>query len=202
MTDPYKVLGVSPTDSDDVIKKAYKEQIKKYHPDQYASSPLGELAEEKTVELNAAYDQIMDMRRGGNSSGNSGVGNYFLIRQKIQSGNITEADKMLDDVGISFREAEWYFLKGSVSYKRGWLDQAYSNIEKASSMEPYNQEYNAALNNLKMTKNGQFMRGNPYPQYRTTNTNGSGCTGCEMCQGLICADCCCECMGGDLIGCC
>ena len=35
------------------------------------------------------------------------------------------------------------------------------------------------------------------------STSGvGGCNACDMCQGLICADCCCECMGGDLISCC
>ena len=29
-----------------------------------------------------------------------------------------------------------------------------------------------------------------------------GCNACDMCSSLICADCCCECMGGDLISCC
>ena len=29
-----------------------------------------------------------------------------------------------------------------------------------------------------------------------------GGSGCDMCSGLLCADCCCECMGGDFIRCC
>ena len=61
--DPYKILGVSPTASDAEIKSAYKELVKKYHPDQYQDNPLADVAEEKMSEINAAYDQIMTSRR-------------------------------------------------------------------------------------------------------------------------------------------
>ena len=46
--DPYKVLGVSPSASDDEIKNAYRALARKYHPDNYAAdNPLAELATEK-----------------------------------------------------------------------------------------------------------------------------------------------------------
>ena len=206
MTDPYKVLGVSPTDSDDEIKKSYKELVKKYHPDKYSNSPLNELADEKMAEINSAFDEIMNMRRGGTTNSQSGNtyyssgDNYNEIRAKIQSGDVTVAERMLDAVDSNYRGAEWFFLKGSICYTRGWLNDAYTNFEKASSMEPQNSEYNAAFNKMKRSRNG-FMNGNPNPQYKTSQ-NANGCGGCEMCQGLICADCCCEMMGGDLISCC
>ena len=63
--DPYKILGVSPTASDAEIKSAYKELVKKYHPDQYQDNPLADVAEEKMSEIHAVYDQIMTSRRGG-----------------------------------------------------------------------------------------------------------------------------------------
>ena len=54
MTDPYRVLGVEPTASDDEIKRAYRELARKYHPDNYQNNPLADLAEEKMKEINEA----------------------------------------------------------------------------------------------------------------------------------------------------
>jgi len=213
MNDSYRILGVSKSDSDEKIKEAYRELVKKYHPDNYSQSPMIEIAEQKMSEINAAFDDIMNMRRGGNSSEASSdnnssynnqyqnsTGSYAEIRKLIQKGDVTTAEGMLDHVAISARDAEWFFLKGSVCYTRGWLNEAFDNFTTASNMDPQNAEYRAALTQMQNNRQGN-MNGSPFNQYRT-NPNGSGCSSCDMCQGLICADCCCECMGGDLIACC
>ena len=69
MSDPYKVLGVSPNATDDEIKTAYRELAKKHHPDNYAESPLSELASEKMKEINEAYDTVMNERRARANNG-------------------------------------------------------------------------------------------------------------------------------------
>ena len=76
MYDPYQVLGVSRSDSDEKIKNAYRELAKKYHPDNYDQSPLSDLAEEKMKQVNEAYDQIMKERRTGKSQSNFNGGGF------------------------------------------------------------------------------------------------------------------------------
>lgn len=219
--DPYNVLGISPSASDKEVKKAYKELVKKYHPDQYQDNPLSEVAEEKMAEINRAFDEIMDQRRGGgsnfsynsdysshqNSSNNSYSGGSYnsraydnmTIRNLIQQGNVTQAEQMLNAVDMSARDAEWHFLMGSICFKRGWLNDAYAQFVTASQMDPNNIEYRSALNQMNKQRSG-FMAGDPMNgRYQSTP---NGCTTCNCCCDLLCLDSCCECMGGDLIPCC
>jgi curved DNA-binding protein CbpA len=216
MGDPYQVLGVSPSAADDEIKTAYRELARKYHPDGYADNPLADLAAEKMKEVNEAYDQITASRRGnggpgnaGNSYGSTGYnghsgysGSQFSdIRRLIASRRITEAEELLDGIPGHMRDAEWHFLKGSVQYTRGWLDEAYEHFATACQMNPGNPEYRATFNQIQWQR--QTGRPSGYRTYdRAPRGGGGGCNACDVCTTLYCADCCCECMGGDLIRCC
>ena len=205
MRDPYEVLGVSKNASDEEIKNAYRALARKYHPDNYVDNPLSDLASEKMKEINDAYDAIVNMRKGGSSSGSSkgsssqGSSNptYAHIRSLISNNMLDEAQRMLDEFPTNSRDAEWYFLSGSVLYKRGWYSNAYSSFATAVNMDPNNYEYRQALNNMQRHQNGGYSG-----PYRTGNNMGGSCNSCDFCSSLICADCCCECMGGDLISCC
>ena len=204
MKDPYEVLGVSKNATDDEIKDAYRKLARKYHPDNYADNPLSDLASEKMKEINDAYDEIVNMRRNGGSK-NSGGSSYNSsanaktsfpeVRSLINQGRIEQAQELLDGVPPQKRNAEWYFLNGTTLYRRGWFDHAYTSFSTAVRMDPYNPEYQNALNQARRQSSQQY---NPYRSYGSTTE----CSTCDICQGLICADCCCECMGGDLIGCC
>ena len=57
MTDPYKVLGVSPSATDEEIKDAYRQLAKKYHPD---ANPGDKEAEKKFKEASEAYSVLSD----------------------------------------------------------------------------------------------------------------------------------------------
>ena len=71
MTDPYRILGVSPSASDDEVKKAYRNLSRKYHPDANINNPNKDQAEARFKEVQQAYQQIMHEREYG-SSGSGG----------------------------------------------------------------------------------------------------------------------------------
>ena len=202
---PYEVLGLKPGASQEEIKKAYRNLIKQYHPDQYGDNPLKNLAEEKMREINTAYDMLTKNTGNSysNSSSNSNTNNYSNnsndtymlseIRRLIQSRNFSEAERRLNS--IQNRNAEWNFLYGIVLSNKGWFDAALNHIQIAVNMDPNNFEYRQTLNSLHQRTSA--YSGN---YYRTTGR--SSADACDCCMNLWCLDTMCECMGGDLIGCC
>lgn len=115
-------------------------------------------------------------------------------RMYINGGNLNEAQKILDR--MKNRNATWHYLQGLIFLRRGWYDRGYTNIQKAANMDPANFEYRNALNNLNQQSTG-YRQNNYY-----NNSYHRSPDMCNLCVNLWCADTCCECMGGDLIGCC
>ena len=192
--DPYKVLGVDRNADEETIKKAYRELVKKYHPDKYVNNPLADLAAEKIKEINKAYDVIMNNNgssggysgntssggyTGGASGGNyGGSASFAAVRSFITQGRVNEAAAMLNSLP---RTAEWYYLSGRVRMQMGWYDQALSFFQTAVNMEPNNAEYVEALQNLRSRR-----------QDYTNSTQGGGgmCMPCDPCTMCLCLQCC------------
>lgn len=218
MKDPYEVLGVSPDASLEQVKESYRALAKKYHPDNYADSPLKDLAEEKMSEVNAAYDMVVsDIKRRSQNTGNgqyrqSSSQGYYQgdqnanpgnpladVRRLFSIGQISQAEELLEGIPMQRRDAEWYYLRGMTYYRRGWFDDALAHFNTACNLNPTNLEYRQAYQQASRYSGANY--GNIYRQSHQRAPGGE-CDFCDICSSLICADCCCECFGGDLIPCC
>ena len=210
MNNPYEYLGVGRNATEKDIMDAYRRIAGEITESDIPDSEKTQ----KMNELNNAYDTILNTLRGTSSYSNNNSYNqqtgynnnsqFSDVRQQINGGRIEDAEMILDGIHPSARNAEWYYLKGVIHQRRGWLNEAYHNYQTACSMDPQNREYSAAFNSMNNNANGG---------YRTTRKQKTSsccddcdiccCDGCDIiCEGLICADCCCECCGGDLIPCC
>ena len=209
MKDPYSILGVHVGATDEEVKTAYRNLARKYHPDNYDdSNPLKELAKEKMQEINAAYDEIQRNRTTSShsntnsnnyySSTNNSTGIYATVRQKINERKYREAEELLYTVSDFDRTADWHFLNSVCLMQRGKSADAMRELELACSMDPSNLEYQKAkeMFNTSGSRYGSTYYGEGGRRYRSSQDEA-----CDCCMNLICLDCLCECMGGDLISC-
>lgn len=210
--DPYLLLGVSRRSSIEEINRAYKALLEKYSEENYASGPMAELAQKKRRELEEAYDCIIKEKaatqqgsqsQGGynNYNGNAGAETsgggytnsnpiYAQVRNCIDAGNVSEARRLLNSVSV--RDGEWYYLSGCAALRSGMYNEAYNYFKIATNKEPQNQEYRAAY--MRMEQQSQ--------SYRNYGSELEQAQCCNCCSNLLIADCCCECLGGDLVPCC
>lgn len=201
--EPYSVLGLNRDASMEQVNAAYRELLRKYDESNYVDNPLADLAAKKRQEINDAYDAIVKMRaeekkRAEESTAEtetkqtntSSDPRYADVRAAIDSGNIMGAWQMLS--AMKERDAEWYYLCGVVSLRRGLYNDAYSFFKTATNKDPLNMEYKEAFARMDRQA-GAYRQAGPGMQQMDC---------CSCCNNLLIADCCCECMGGDIIPCC
>ncbi len=187
--DPYRVLGVSSTATDEEIKKSYRNLAKRYHPD---ANPGDKSSEQKMKEINAAYDQVTRNKHtigsttsGTNSSyrssdpfsGFGGFGSYQWqsntsyqkesaemrsARNYINSRYYQDAIYVLNN--IMDRNARWYYYSALAYAGLGDRLKALQYAQKALQMDPGNPDYFILL--ARLQNQGQTYR-RTTKQYRS-----------------------------------
>lgn len=212
ISDPYQVLGVSPDASDEEIKQAYRKLAKKYHPD---LNPGDEAAAKKMQQINAAYDQIKNPEKyqqqssgyGGGYSSYDPFGGFGGYQQRsyadtegtdnyqkaaynyIRFGRYQEALNALSNA--SQRDARWYYLSALAHDGLGNQVTALEHIRRAVSMEPDNQEYLKALEEIENGGAGYRRQAGSFRGFQMHADPCSGLCFCYLaqlfcCRGIIC----------------
>lgn len=212
--DPYEVLGVSRSASEEEITKAYRRLAKKYHPD---LNPGDEAAAQKMSEINAAYDMIKSGKAntgtyGGNSYGGSSHGggaygynpfggfyssentyaggddakNMESVRVLLNNGRYYQALSLLSI--IATRDARWHYYNAIANYGVGQRIAAFESAKTAYEKEPYNEDYKSLYEKLSGAGNTYREESVEYgrPRFRIPST----CLWCCILDFL------CMCCGG------
>ena len=220
MANPYEVLGVSPSASDDEIKKAYRNLSRRYHPDANINNPNRAQAEERFKEVQQAYDQIMKEKQQGYSydgfgdRGQSGYGGYggFGGFGGFGSENTASGSSDTDTIelqaaanyinhrcyrealnvlaGISSRSARWYYYSAMANAGTGNNVTAKEHIAQACAMEPGNLQFQALKQQLEY---GGDWYSNMGRGYSRPYAGSSFCL--SLCLLNVLCNCCCNPMG-------
>ena len=127
--DPYEILGIDKTASDDEINEKYREIIEDYTLNQ------DETTGEKIDMLNKAYNLLM----------NKNI--YLEIRKLIENKNFPLAESKLNMINDR-NNAEWNYLEGFICVQKGWFETGLNYIKKALEIDPENTEYLSSMNTL------------------------------------------------------
>ncbi len=226
-TDPFVILGLQKGASQSEILDAYKKKREYYQAHVFDEGEAGADAARMLEILDNAYQDAMSYTHEHASiDGEPTGGDFDLLKTAIKEKDFVQAQTLLDD--MYYRGGEWHYYQAIVYYEKNWFSESKKQLELALELDPNNEKYKRALSNMKKKIDGSdafSKKGGGYQdQQANSNKKGShtynpqqdpatqrtyeqqkdstadAC--CTACQCAICADCCCECMGGDLIRCC
>ncbi len=211
--DPYKVLGVAPDASDEEVKKAYRDLIKKYHPDLH---PGDAEAAKKMNDINAAYDQIKSGNNPGAASyGSQGYGGqagayqqygygygwtdwagaqarqterseYTAAVNYIRNGMYREALNALSGVPDAERDAKWFYLSAGANMYLGNKVAALEHAKRAVALEPDNLDYRRLLEQLQSGADFYDNYSGGYARSVNLNPLWLGLCAASLCTGGRC----------------
>ena len=198
MKNPYDILGVPPNATEEEIKEAYRQLSLNYD--------MSDTENPEVLEINTAYDELIRRLRGQASYAESDrkeedftyqsaapSSEFHDIRSYIQNGRLADAEELLGGIPERSRSAEWYFLKGTICYNKGYLDSSFDYFETATRLDPDNAEYAAAFRTVQRESEG-VMEGSPY------QSGYLGAGTCDCYTSLLCLNCCCSCLRGGCFG--
>ena len=194
----YELLQVSENATDEEIRASYERLKAKYNEEKWQDGEAGNNAARMLGRLDAAYHEIMEERRE-RARNTSGASSFDEVSAAIRSGDLSRAQKLLDD--FNERSAEWHYLQSIVFYKKNWMNESKKQLEIAIQMDGSNSKYRTAYEKLKTRADYRGQTGgapntNPDPApAQDDQMGGSSCA--SLCYTCACTSllyqCCCGC---------
>ena len=191
MKDPYIILGIDRYAGAEAITARYEELKRYLYEARFLPGQEGNDAAQKLSELEDAWVIIQGDIEKQRQSEQFG-GDYGYIDELIKQARFDEAQKLLDT--IAPRTAEWHYLQSIIFYRREWIADSRTQLERAVAMDPSNQKYRAALDRMiQIMGNPQadpaafgMQYGQPPPNQPTTDQHCANCCLAYLCTNCLC----------------
>ena len=138
---PYQILGISPSASDDEVKKAYRTLSKKYHPDykQNASLEERQKSEEMMKRINAAYDILKN---------NLGKEKTKFNIETYKNEKIDDLDKIFNMTWEDISKLNMINLRKYFEEIRKEIREGIAYIQKNTNKIDVDYNYNITIDNI------------------------------------------------------
>ncbi len=192
MKDAYEILGLGKDSDEQALKSRYEELKKIYSEERFLPGDKGNEAARKLMELEDAWAIISaDLQKRKYSF--EGTGDYAQVDSLIKSGNLDQAQTIMDEVRV--RTAEWHYYQSIIYYKREWMSESRAQLAMAVKMDPNNKKYSEALDRMDKVmanpKADQSSFNAAGAQYNHQQADATS-TLCRCCQIYCCLDCLCS----------
>lgn len=162
MNNPFEVLGLKPTASAEEVRAAYRNLVKKCHPDMFLDADERKAAQQKMIELNLAYEEAYRLA----SSRTVPVYHHELP----QDDALHLAAKMLRQhspesalrqlMRTKTRDGQWYAMQGHILMQMEQYESAHQSYREAVRREPENNDFRrGALEAAVAMKKANTFRG-------------------------------------------
>lgn len=154
---PYEILGLDIGASKQQIRGAYLALVRTYHPDRYQDPAQRQWADEKLKQINLAYEALQPKHSPAPQTDRPTQPNTCqyaaqlrFAQDALQRNDLGHARQILSH--LPPESARWYYLMGIVQLRSGEQDAALRTLERATKLEPDNDEYRRAYQSLRASK--------------------------------------------------
>ena len=149
MSNSYEILGVTQASTGEEIRRAYRALARRWHPDRFQEGPERMWAEQKMIEINTAYHEVL--RQAGRKCSSAAESEQFAdIRKLIEIGQLGAARQAL--LRVAIRSAEWNYLFGAVLLRLGETEKATMYFGLAVRQDPDSVQYRSAYRSAEAIK--------------------------------------------------
>ena len=139
----FEVLGLSMNADESQVRAAYRQHVKRCHPDQFQEKEMQERAQEQLIRLNLAYEEALRLAMPRKTAA--------YVQELPREEAITLAERMLSKgnpegalrqlMRAESKDADWHYTHGRALMQMEYYHEAHLAFREAVKLKPDNNRY-------------------------------------------------------------